>query len=69
MFDLRHYLKLKLSSFVSLHMFVVVLVFDLVAYIPYLRLVDLRQRRRPSTLARVIEVEPLVDSTEGDGVF
>jgi hypothetical protein len=50
-------------------MFVVVLVFDLVAYIQYLRLVDLRQRRRPSTLARVIEVEPLVDSTEGDGVF
>jgi hypothetical protein len=45
------HLKLKVSSFVSLHMFIVASAFDLVAYKRYLRLEDLRQRRRPPTVA------------------
>jgi hypothetical protein len=49
MFDLRRHLMPKLSSFGSLHMFVVASAFDLVAYRQYLRLEDLRQRKRPPT--------------------
>jgi hypothetical protein len=49
MFDLRRHIKLKLSFFGSLHMFVVASTFDLVAYRQYLRLEDLRQRRPPTS--------------------
>ena len=49
MLDLRRHLKPKLSSFGSLHMFVVASAFVLVAYRQYLHLEDLRQRTRPPT--------------------
>jgi hypothetical protein len=51
MFDLRRHLKPKLSTFASLHIFVVASTFDFIAYRRYLRLEDLRQRRRPPTVA------------------